>query len=293
MHKRAHALATAAALAISFLAAEPALAEADATVTISGMKFQLIDLNPGDGIAAGISWVAGGGGSSSGGSVYDYDTAQNGSFSKAGAAFSPLGGKLTLAHGGVTSKTGARGLSLSGWVQGPGGPNAWGNYFSTGAGLVTGAQFVLTPYTLLVWTADYAMDAKTTVGQDQHGYEYATAQVNMQLSGPAAGGGTGGAQQSTAYQSLYASSTFSWDPVTGNPVYAGQELQLGGKLGTSFANLTGTSMAGFAVLNAGIYGNSATGSPTLAVAVPEPATGALALAGLAVVGGIARRRKRA
>jgi len=117
------------------------------------------------------------------------------------------------------------------------------------------AGFTLSPMTLAVFSA-YA-SAEIAGGID------ASANVSLGTSGPGASGS--GWQHSYAYIHLS-----DWGGIYSDS----------GTLTTSFLNLTGGDMAG------NLYANAYASAP-----IPEPETYALMLAGLGLVGWMARRRR--
>jgi PEP-CTERM motif len=275
------------AAAAAATAALPAAAIADtvASSSLSNMRFTLIDLRPNDGIAPQVTFdsaTLNGKRSYVQGSALD--TFHGGfdyqSYERSGnSAFGPAAGARDGARAGSNaaviggSGTQQPGLSASGYTKG--GLSTRDNAFNAWA-YVSDAplEFTLTPHTRLVWSADYEMETQTTHGRwnANDGTEHAFARATMGLYD---------ANSHTLDEAdHWQQATFS-----GN---SGQDVHHAGLLSVSFDNRSNHSFDGSMAAYTGVYGE-VTGNVG---SVPEPATNAMLLAGLAMVGTVVHRRRR-
>lgn len=249
-----------AAAAALLTAASPAAAVATASGTISSVSWTLIDLDLGDGITPMVTFT------DQSSSVY----------AQAGTGSSLWVPDLTTP---LSVSDASAGRSAWAWTDGLGSGSAGAssqNLMSAYAyAYPFSANFTLTPWTAIVWTASFSGTANTTIGHDGTNSEYASAYAYLQTSISQADGG----ESHYAYRRAYAS--YEWDGIQ----YIGQSMSFDGSFSTSFANLTGASVSGWTYAYASA---SAVGLPP----IPEPTTTALMLAGLASVGFIAARRRR-
>jgi PEP-CTERM motif len=273
------------AAAVTALPGGAALADTLASSSLSNMRFTLIDLRPNDGIAARVtfdsaslngkrSYVQGSALDTFQG-AFDYQ-----SYEQSGpSAFGPAAGARDGARAGSNaeviggSASQRPGLSASGYTRG--GLSTRDNAFNAWA-YVSDAplEFTLTPHTRLVWSADYEMETQTTHGRwsAKDGTEHAFARATMGLYD---------AQSHTLDEAdRWQEATFAG--------HSGQETHNAGLLSVSFDNRSSHAFEGSMAAYTGVYGE-VTGNVG---SVPEPATNAMLLAGLAMVGTVVHRRRR-
>ena len=252
------------ATAIVISGAAPAMAASTATGVLTGWSFQLIDLDLTDGITPDIVF--------------------SNPFSLSGASAQGQQAEDVLVPGafadGVATINGLLGQALG--ATSPGGNLATGS--ATGdagalvefsaIGLVFG-EFALTPMTGIVITADFIGTAETTLGSDGVRSEAAGAIGLLGLDVL-----TNGVVDS------YSSSAevFAGAVYTGAG-FTGESDSFVGLVTLSYDNLSSATQFGTTSAYAYAYGGSA-------LPVPEPQTLLMMLAGLAAVGGIARRGRR-
>jgi hypothetical protein len=310
MSIRLIAAAAAATLAVSGPAA--AASSSTASATLSGLQIQLVDLNLSDGIAASISftfapqsnqgsanagWYTSTGSQNASGSFFSDANPWRPGSTDAQTLFASAAAQL-VGNGSASGST----LAAGGAASSPGDTTYDPNFFnysqpyaSFGASVQApsffSGSFSLSPFTVAVFSATVTVQATATEGGTityPWGFTSwqgngAGASASLNVSGPAAGGGSGG-QNSSDGRSVFVNSFYdSWSGQWTN----GSAMD-SGFVGVSFANLTDAAMAGAFRAEVSVSG-SAYGSTA---PIPEPGTWAMMLAGLAVAGGIARRRQR-
>jgi hypothetical protein len=303
-------LSAIAAAALLAAGTTQAASSTSASATLSNLQIQLFDLNPGDGISPSISFSFGPQ-SNQGSASARWSTstaAQNASgsfFSDAnpwrpGQTEAPT--SFASANAAIAGNGTPGGTTLSASGQGSGPDSFYDpdffNFTLGTAQFSASAQapsfffgsFELSPFTLVVFSATVAVQASAIEGgiitfPDGFSTGFgnnASASASLNVSGPAAGGGNG-FQQASDGRSVFVNSFYdSWFGTWFNSTAAES-----GFVGVSFTNLTGTPMLGSfraeTSVNGWAYGNT--------TPIPEPGTWALLLAGLAVVGRVAARRR--
>lgn len=290
-------LVIAAAAAAAFGAATPAAAGSFASASLGPFGYTLFDLNPGDGIPASVAFSLGGSPygsyvqsgatdpstgaeSSSGWSLVAFGTTAVSSAIGLGSAQalvsgSPTGGGLLYAASGA-----ALGSTLPAYPTMFNASAAVANFGSLG--------FTLSPYTLIVFSGSASLMAQTTQGATLGNglqTESASASVSLSVGGPTSAGGQG-SQNASDNRSLFASFNSVFDPGSGQFAYTGQTLSLAGvAISAGFTNFTADALSGQLSVNVSVNGSSPLAP------IPEPASAALWLAGLAGLGLWARRRR--
>ena len=301
-----HPLTIAAAAATALLACAPALAASTASATLGPFTITLYDLNPGDAIDPSLTFNNPYGyGSYADAYAYDYFAGQYSNVGNYGPApWAPVSAATSgvtnaWANSSVSGSDNAQGttLSASGTALGTGNSDPSVSYYSQfGAqadGDITSQSFTLSPYTAVVVSAQSVLGAGVTNVWDPaitNGIEYAQAGTSLQMSGPGPGGG-GGQSSSDGLSFHIQSAYYDTSPPCGS-------MTLGYCLGpnsasdtrmlsVSFVNATTVAMDGTLQAYAYAYGYS-----QAIAAVPEPASGALLLAGLAATAFSVKRRTR-
>lgn len=293
-------LALAGAIAAVF--ATPAMAAVSASASISNFTVTLFDLNPTDGIAATLTWTDPYGYNHLYGNftqAYTYDTPEGhgtGSAANYGALGAANTSSASLSHATATATIAAAAVALtpSGTMSASGSA-----YATTTSGSTSFYAYAYEPYyyssfklsanTLAVFTATAATQAATTVGYDPVTGQSENASASAQLSVSGTGASGNGSQSSydLMSSSAYHTYDYTYDPVTGTYQYNyfPQSTSSSATLAGSFVNTSTGDLTG----NLQIY-VQATGN-TNVVAVPEPESYAMFLAGLGIIGAMARRRR--
>ena len=276
-----------AALAVAALAAfgpAPAAATSTSSATLSGFTFTLVDLDTTDGYAPSISFLSGLGTGTS--QAYSYasngvgvsaNTGYGGGPCSPAASSASVYGTSAAATVGIsggdpTTLSLVAGGSTAGFV-----PGGWYSSFMASAQAPDPIylSFSLGANTAVTIGASYALSTMTTSSPTN---EYATARVYLAVSGP-------GADGVTEWQSDIAGQEISVASYWNGTHYAGDSASLAGAMAVTFSNATTGAMEGY------MHAYSLANGESMA-AVPEPGGWAMLLAGIGMLGVIARRRSR-
>lgn len=280
------ALLTACALAVM----PSAHAAVQAEASLSGIGYQLQALDPSASPLATFSADSANSGSASAETYVDFGATLQSSANDDLAVDGLLG---TLSVQASQASSQAQVAISAGTVSGTvdlmasgnaaGGPTVahLSNFYAVGAAPM-GASFTLSAYTSITFFASVNLLAHTTIGLDTSTGqdEWGLASASFYTDGT---GDTGtGYQISEFYKDLYAGYTL--DGSTGEPV--GESQSFSDQLSVTFYNRSSSAITGsfYAVVTAN--GQSAVS------AVPEPATWALSIAGVALLVPAAARRRR-
>ncbi|MFZ5525414.1 MAG: PEP-CTERM sorting domain-containing protein [Pseudomonadota bacterium] len=291
------------------LSASAVQAGSQASASLSGLTFTLIDLNPNDGVEASFSFTNAAGSTSfvlnavdsAQGAVEGVTSTRSGTFSFSRDEWVSL--TNANAHGVIGDQT----LAVSGVANGP--STSFNASVSTGSptsyyygGPV---NLSLSANTLLLIDSQYDLKASANNPSGCSYYycqttESATATVSSSLSYNYSGGSISASYNGTETRSLqaiaagsYTSYTYVYDPVLGYsvPVYTTvpgteQFREESGVLRSVFSNSSGLTQSASFYLSASVTGSATT-------PVPEPASYALMLQGLLLGGWAVARQRRA
>ena len=294
-----------------------AMASSQASASISNLKFQLIDLNPLDGVAASVSYNGGSTSlslSGNDGSTGDSDSASRTrsgymSFSRVyEISLDNVSGTASIGNGDLNVSGSANGLSTS---------------FNASA-MAYASQLQLSANSLLIITADAAVAAAALNAPDCYSNYYrcgasesASASASMSLSynyytstgstSVSYGDSVGASAQSQGAQDV---SNYYYDwyycyyygyYCSSSPTHydkTEQSVSSSRTFSAVFMNTSSSAQTAYFSLNTNISGYAtspsveAAGGVANVTPVPEAGTTALALVGAAVVGGVATRRRR-
>lgn len=287
-------------------------AASSASATVGGLSFQVIDLNPFDGVDAAFSFVASASGSTSlQVSANDNGETDSASKSRSQAFYTKTLNTEDLTNASATASVSQYAVSASGSATGPstsfnGQAQTSGNYYYGSNGILS-----LSANSLLIVTAEASVNAKATNAYSGCYYcgsnDWAGASATFGLSYNYSSGpvytsynfndsvSTGAQAYSGYYNYVYNPSTGWYDYVYVNGSDADNSATR--KFTAVFTNSSAATQFASLSMSASVYGYGSSPFPQLvsvpAAAVPEADAVAMALAGLGVAGLMYRRRRTA
>ena len=277
------------------LVASPAFADSTSSASLGPMTMQLFDLDPSDGVTPSITFLPfvppySGSITFAAASFYDPFSAPTGQSQRNYAAtpWNPVAAsQSTLVAGAAASLTGSTPfnpnnalLSASGRSITPVSANpdlAVG--YDAHVGFAGQSNFTLSANTMMTLSATAAVSAWAQAGNSAlHHHDEAFASVVLAISGP---GPSGGGGQYTVGQLDILLQLFAGD--------GPQSFSDSKNFGLSFVNLTSGNLTGG--IEADVYVSGSSPSTPLPLPVPEPEAYAMLLAGLGLLGFVARWRK--
>lgn len=287
-------------------------AASSASATVGGLTFQVIDLNPFDGVDAAFSFVA----TSTGSTTLQVSANDNGesdsaSKSRAQAFYTKTLSTEDLTNASATAAVSQYAVSASGSATGA--STSFNAQAGTSSGYYYGSSGILslTANSLLIVSAEASVSAKAT--QADCGYYYcgssdwanssATFSLNYSYySGPVSNSysftdsvSTSASAYSGYYNYVYNPETGWYDYVYVNGSDADNSVTR--TFTAVFANSSATTQFAGLSMSANVAGYGSSAFPQVmsapAAAVPEADAVAMALAGLGVAGLMYRRRRAA
>lgn len=310
---RIRSVALACALAAATL---PAFAASSASASISNIQFQVIDLTPTDASVSGFSLASLPGtmsfnlsdSSQSASESYNYSRNGLGTYTK--TASGDLGTVSASLSAGLNS------LSVQGEAGGPG-TSYSAAISSNGSSYYYNGSIKLSAQSVLIITADALVKASATnPSACTNSYYYycnsteaasSSTWMSLSYSLPTPAGSVSGSSNNNLSVSASASGEYSYQSYQGYdyskpdyynyPIYSTvvvpayeQTLSDSRQFYAVFANTSNTEQTAYFNIGAQINGRASTALPVNLNPVPEPGTWALALAGLGLMGAVARRR---
>lgn len=309
---RIRSVALACALAAATL---PTFAASSASASISNIQFQVIDLTPTDASVSGFSLTSLPGtmsfnlsdNSQSASESYNYSRNGLGTYTK--TASGDLDTVSASVHAGLNS------LSVQGQAGGPG-TSYSASVSSNGSSYYYNGSIKLSAQSVLIITADALVKASATnPSACSSTYYYcsntetasSSTWMNLSYSLPTPAGSVSGSSNNNLNINANARGEYSYQTYQGydyskpdwynHPIYstivvpaAEQTLSDSRQFYAVFANTSNSEQTAYFNIGAQISGRATTALPINLSPVPEPGTWALALAGLGLMGALARRR---
>lgn len=287
-------------------------AASSASATVGGLTFQVIDLNPFDGIDAAYSFVASAPGSTTlQVSANDNGDTDGASKSRSLAFYTKTLSTEDLANASATASVSQYAVSASGSATGQStsfnaqANTSASNYYYSSNGILS-----LSANSLLIVTAEASVNAKATNSESgcyYCGNDWSTASASFGLSynyssGPVYASYSFSDSVSTSAQAYSGYYNYVYNPSTGwyDYVYVNgsdADNSTTRKFSAVFTNSSATTQFANLSMSASAYGYGSSPFPQLvsvpAAAVPEADAVAMALAGLGVAGLMYRRRRTA
>ncbi|UCV21921.1 PEP-CTERM sorting domain-containing protein [Ferribacterium limneticum] len=278
-------LALVGAIAIGF--ATPAMAAVSASATISDFTITLYDLNPLDGIVPTITW-ANVSGIDPNMATYtnanvsgQYGTSYTNNYMPVGEVNSSM---ASIFNAAASATITTNSLSASGSATATSAGGNGKSFTASAQNYNGGGSFQLSANTAVVFQANASTQASSTVGYDSStgNGESASANAVMTVNGVGASGN--GSQNSYDTTSSFVGNYYWWYP--NSPSTQSTSVTLAG----AFVNMSAGLLTGTIQLGANASGSTNVVASAIA-AVPEPESYAMFLAGLGLIGAMARRRQ--
>ncbi len=304
------------ALACGLVAATlPAFAASSASASISNIQFQVIDLTPTDASVSGFSLASLPGSlsfnlsdsSQSASESYNYTRNGLGTYTKTAA------GDLDTVSASLS--VGLNSLSVQGQAGGPG-TSYSATVSSNGSSYYYNGSIKLSAQSVLIITADALVKASATNPAACSSIYYycdytetasSSTWMNLSYSLPTPAGSVSGSSNNNLSINANARGEYSYQTYQGYdyskpdwynyPIYSTvvvpafeQTLSDSRQFYAVFANTSNTEQTAYFNIGAQVGGRASTALPINLTPVPEPGTWALTLAGLGLIGAVARRR---
>lgn len=308
---RIRSVALACALAAATL---PTFAASSASASISNIQFQVVDLTPTDASVSGFSLTSLPGTMSFNLSDYSQSASESYNYSRNGLGTytKTASGDLDTVSASVSA--GLNSLSVQGQAGGPG-TSYSASVSSNGSSYSYNGSIKLSAQSVLIITADALVKASATNPSacstsyycESSEVAYSSTWMNLSYNLPTPAGSVSGSSNNNLNTSANARGEFSYQTYQGydyskpdwynHPIYSTivipaveQAVSDSRQFYAVFANTSNSEQTAYFNIGAQISGRATTALPINLSPVPEPGTWALALAGLGLMGALARRR---